>query len=127
MEAFFSFLKVATIGIFALIALVLVLLAMPQTRLKNTLTECLAWCGFLGASGLVASPVDLIPDMLPVIGWTDDLGYVLLALVCGYIGWNQRRRRLTGTPADRQLLLPFFRETMRLWQGWRAMRARPSR
>ena len=127
MEAFFSFLKVATIGIFALIALVLVLLAIPQTRLKSTLTECLAWCGFLGASGLVASSVDLIPDMLPVIGWTDDLGYALLALVCGYIGWNQRRRRLTGKPADRQFLLPFFRETMRLWQGWRAMRARPSR
>src|ERR671939_421299 len=50
-DAFFSFLKVATIGIFALIALVLVLLAIPQTRLKSTLTELLAWCGCLGASG----------------------------------------------------------------------------
>ena len=103
MDAFFSFLKVAIIGIFALIALVLVLLAIPQTRFKSTLTEILAWFGFLGASGLVASPVDLIPDFLPVIGWTDDLGYALLALVCGYIGWNQRRRRLTGQPAGRQL------------------------
>jgi hypothetical protein len=110
-----------------LIALVLVLLAIPQTRFKSRLTEFLAWFGFLGASGLVVSPVDLIPDILPVIGWTDDLGYALLALVCGYIGWNQRRRRLTGQPAGRQLLLPFFRETMRLWHGWRAMRARPSR
>ena len=82
---------------------------------------------FLGASGLVASPVDLIPDVLPVIGWSDDLGYALLALVCGYIGWNLRRHRLTGQRAGRQLLLPFFRETMRLWHGWRAMRARPSR
>ena len=127
MEAFFSFLKVATIGIFALIALVLVLLAMPQTRLKSTLTECLAWCGFLGASGLVASSVDLIPDMLPVIGWTDDLGYALLAVVCGYIGWNLRRRRLTGEPPSRQVPLPFFKETMQLWHGWRAMRQRLSR
>ena len=79
MDAFFSFLKVAIIGIFALVALVLVLLAIPQTRFKSTLTEILAWFGFLGASGLVASPVDLIPDFLPVIGWTDDLGYALLA------------------------------------------------
>ena len=46
MDAFFSFLKVALIGIFALIALVLVLLALPQTRLKSTLTELLAWFGF---------------------------------------------------------------------------------
>ena len=127
MDAFFSFLKVATISIFALIALVLVLLAIPQTRLKSTLTEFLAWCGFLGASGLVASPVDLIPDILPVIGWTDDLGYALLALVCGYIGWTQRRRRLTGEPPSRQVPRSFFRETMQLWYGWRPMRDRPSR
>ena len=39
MEAFFSFLKVATIGIFALITLVLVLLALPQTRLKGRVPE----------------------------------------------------------------------------------------
>ena len=125
MDAFFSFLKVAIIGIFALVALVLVLLAIPQTRLKSTLTEILAWFGFLGASGLVASPVDLIPDFLPVIGWTDDLGYALLAVVCGYVGWNLRRRRLTGQPPSRPVPLSFFRETMQLWQGWRAMRERP--
>lgn len=45
MDAFFSFLKVVAIGVFALIALVLVLLAMPQTRFKTTLTELLAWRG----------------------------------------------------------------------------------
>jgi hypothetical protein len=126
-DAFFSFLTVVTIGIFALIALVLVLLAMPQTRLKSMLVEVLSWCGFLGASGLVASPVDFIPDVLPVIGWSDDLGYALLALGCGYIGWRQRRRRLTGAPAGRSFLLPLLRETMRLWHGRRAMRARLSR
>jgi uncharacterized membrane protein YkvA (DUF1232 family) len=126
-DAFFSFLKVVTIGIFALIALVLVLLAIPQTRFKSMLTEILAWFGFLGASGLVASPVDLIPDFLPVIGWFDDIGYALLSLVCGYIGWNLRRRRLTGEPSSRQVLLPLLKETMQLWQGWRAMRERPSR
>src|SRR5262249_6161527 len=125
-DAFFSFLKVATIGIFALIALVLVLLAIPQTRFKSTLTELLAWFGFLGASGLVASPVDLIPDFLPVIGWFAHMGYALLVLVCGYIGWTLRRRRLTGDPPSRQVLLPFLKATM-LWQGWRAMRERPSR
>jgi len=95
LDAFFSFLKVATIGIFALIALVLVLLAIPQTRFKSTVTEFLAWCGFVGASGLVLSPFDLIPDVIPVIGWADDAGYVLLALACAYIGWKQRHRRLT--------------------------------
>ena len=71
LDAFFSFLTVMAIGVFALIALVLVLLAIPQTRFKSTLTELLAWCGFLGASGMVVSPLDLIPDLIPVIGWAD--------------------------------------------------------
>jgi uncharacterized membrane protein YkvA (DUF1232 family) len=78
---------------------------MPQTRLKRTLSELLVWCGCLGASGLVTTPVDLIPAMLPVISWTDDRGYALLALVCGAIGWKQRRRRLTGQ-ASRQAIPP---------------------
>jgi uncharacterized membrane protein YkvA (DUF1232 family) len=98
LDAFFSFLTVMAIGVFALIALVLVLLAIPQTRFKSTLTELLAWGGFLGASGMVVSPLDLIPDIIPVIGWADDAGYVLLALACAYIGWKQRQRRLTTDP-----------------------------
>jgi uncharacterized membrane protein YkvA (DUF1232 family) len=126
-DAFFSFLTVATIGVLALLALVLVLLAIPQTRLKSTLTELVAWGGFLGASGLIVSPVDVMPDILPIVGWTDDIGYALLALVCGYIGWTQRRRRLTSPAADRPLPLSFVRECLHLWQGWRAMRTRPSR
>ena len=98
MDAFFSFLTVIAIGGFALIALVLVLLAIPQTRFKSTLTECLAWLGFVGASGLVVSPLDLIPDVIPVIGWADDAGYALLALACAYLGWKQRQHRRTTDP-----------------------------
>ena len=90
MDTFFSFLTVMAVGVFALIALVLVLLAIPQTRFKSTLTELLAWYGFLGASGMVVSPLDLIPDIIPVIGWADDVGCVLLALACASIGWKQR-------------------------------------
>jgi len=56
LDAFFSFLTVIAIGGFALIALVLVLLAIPQTRFKSTLAEFLAWCGFLGASGWSSVP-----------------------------------------------------------------------
>jgi uncharacterized membrane protein YkvA (DUF1232 family) len=55
------------------------------------LTEFLAWLGFVGASGLVVSPLDLIPDVIPVISWADDAGYVLLALACAYIGWQQHQ------------------------------------
>jgi hypothetical protein len=57
-EAFCACLTVALIGIVALIALVLVLLVMPQTWVQRTVSALVAWCGCLGASGLVVSPVD---------------------------------------------------------------------
>jgi uncharacterized membrane protein YkvA (DUF1232 family) len=128
LDAFFSFLTVMAIGVFALIALVLVLLAIPQTRFKSTLTEFLAWCGFLGASGMVVSPLDLIPDVIPVIGWADDAGYVLLALVCGYIGWKQRQRRQTADPViDMQRTSRFSKVQPHFWQMKdAAQRGRPS-
>jgi uncharacterized membrane protein YkvA (DUF1232 family) len=128
LDAFFSFLKVVTIGICALIALVLVLLAIPQSRFKSTVTEFLAWCGFVGASGFVLSPLDLIPDVIPVIGWADDAGYVLLALACAYIGWKQRHRRLTtDTVIDMEPTPPFPKGKPHLWHMQEtAQRGRPS-
>jgi uncharacterized membrane protein YkvA (DUF1232 family) len=117
LDAFFSFLTVIAIGVFALIALVLVLLAIPQTRFKRTLTELLGWLGFVGASGMVISPLDLIPDVIPVIGWADDAGYVLVALVCAYIGWKQRQyRRTTDTVIDMQRTSRFSKEHTHVWQ-----------
>ena len=128
MDAFFSFLKVIAIGGFVLIALVLVLLAIPQTRFKSTLTEFLAWLGFVGASGLVVSPLDLIPDVIPVIGWADDASYVLLALACAYIGWKQRQHRLTTDPViDMKRTSRFSKEPTSFWQMKdAAQRGRPS-
>ena len=47
---------------------------------------------------MVVSPLDLIPDLIPVIGWANDAGSVLRALACAYIGWKQRQRGLTTGP-----------------------------
>lgn len=37
------------------------------------------WAGLLSVL-YVLSPIDLIPDVLPIIGWLDDLGVVGLAV-----------------------------------------------
>lgn len=37
----------------------------------------------------VISPIDLIPDVLPILGWLDDLGVIALALQA----WNQNQRQ----------------------------------
>ena len=112
----FCFSTAIAIGGFALIALLLVLLAIPQTRFKSMLNEFLSWLGFVGASGLVVSPIDLMPDVIPVIGWADDAGYVLLALACASIGWKQRQRRRTADAViDMESTPRFSKEQQHFW------------
>jgi len=57
----------------------------------------------------LVSPVDLIPDVLPVIGWVDDLlGLATAAVVTGYGVWKLRRHpalpavspKLATTPSE---------------------------
>ena len=65
------------------------------------------------ASGLLAvvyvvSPVDVLPDIVPIIGWLDDVG------VAGAIAWflirdirkHSRRQRMTGQPIPEPPLPP---------------------
>ena len=40
----------------------------------------------------LAMPIDIVPDVIPVIGWADDV--VVVLLVVGFV-----RRRLRGRPA----------------------------
>ena len=34
----------------------------------------------IGAAAYGISPVDIIPDVVPVVGWVDDVGVILSAL-----------------------------------------------
>ena len=36
------------------------------------------------------SPVDLIPDIAPLIGWSDDIIINLIAIINAYIKWRKR-------------------------------------
>ncbi len=49
----------------------------------------------------VVSPIDLIPDIIPVIGYVDDLLGVLIvfAFTLYTVGWLRRQKRATGSEA----------------------------
>lgn len=49
----------------------------------------------LAALAYIVSPIDLIPDFVPVAGWGDDLVVLLLAL-------NQARGLFRGTDSSRR-------------------------
>ncbi len=53
------------------------------SALDNPATPTAARAMIIGAIGYIVLPVDLIPDALPVVGWTDDIasaGGVLMAV-----------------------------------------------
>lgn len=50
----------------------------------------------------LVSPVDLIPDVLPVIGWLDDVGIVSLAFfgaLRAAAAWDRERASASEAPA----------------------------
>lgn len=59
-----------------------------ESRMKRILL-------ILAALAYIVSPIDLIPDFIPVAGWGDDLVVLLLAL-------NQARGLFRGTDPDRR-------------------------
>jgi hypothetical protein len=60
-----------------LILAFLILLALPKSMLRCVLLEVLGWLGTVLACVYVVSPIDVIPDFIPVLGWIDDGGVLV--------------------------------------------------
>jgi uncharacterized membrane protein YkvA (DUF1232 family) len=93
MEAFWGFLKVAFICMTALFALFIILLALPKSRLRSVVLEAMGWSVSAGSAVLVASPIDIMPDIVPVLGQLDDFGYIVVGLTAAAFAYFQRRQR----------------------------------
>ena len=100
MESFWEFAKVAlSIGA-VLIAIVLILLALPGSRLRKAFANLLfAIAGVLGI--YIVSPIDFIPDIVPLLGQLDDALATLLAIVNGIAGIMLYLKGRSSTPALR--------------------------
>lgn len=111
MDTLRELLRISCWGCCGSFALFLILLALPQSRLRYYVLRGLG-VAFFTATALLAlyiiSPLDALPDVIPVLGQIDDGGALVSAIVTGVSGalawWNSRQSKTyrsggTGGPS----------------------------
>ena len=93
MDSFMGLLKIVVICGALVFALFIILLAMPKSRLRSIVLEMAGWFVTGASATLVISPVDLVPDFIPVLGQMDDLGYIVIGVTSAVLTYLARRQR----------------------------------
>lgn len=93
MSEFFGFLKVLILTGAGFGAFTLILLALPKSRLTSLALEFSKYAGAGLCVILLPLPIDVIPDVIPVVGWADDIAYVVGAWTAVSSGLGDRKQR----------------------------------
>lgn len=93
MTEFFGFLKVFVICGSLFFIVMLVLLAMPSSKLRTVGMEIAKWVMCAACVFMIPSPVDVVPDVVPVVGWLDDIGYIVAAIAAARGALAEGRKR----------------------------------
>jgi len=93
MEGFWDVVKIILIGGFVIFAIFLILLALPKSKMRSVLLEIGGWGTTATCAAGVVSPIDVIPDLVPVLGQSDDLTMIVIGTLSAVFAYFQRKRR----------------------------------
>lgn len=71
----------------------MVLLSMPKSMLRCILLELVGWTVAVFACVYTVSPIDCIPDFIPILGWIDDVGAIAGGVGAVVTALNARKDR----------------------------------
>jgi hypothetical protein len=92
-QYFFIFLGVLAGCATLLLIVGAILIAMPQSRFRSFVIEIMGWTAAATAVAGVISPIDAIPDFIPVAGQADDVAYIVMGILGALFAYHQRRWR----------------------------------
>lgn len=93
MSEFFGFMKMLVGAGTLLFIVMLILLSMPQSKLRLVGMELCKYAMCVAFVLMIPSPIDVLPDAVPVIGWLDDIGYIFGAVAAFKSAGGDRTRR----------------------------------
>lgn len=108
METILNFLKFIAILTAVLIVIFLILLSLPNSKLRQSISRIYAIVAFIISIlsvFYIISPIDFVPDMIPVAGQGDDVVAAISALataITGYVSWQKSKEKITITRLDQK-------------------------
>ena len=82
-----------------LLAVFLVLLALPRSKMREVVMPVVGWAVAALSAIYVVSPLDIVPDVIPIAGWLDDGGAVVTGIAGAVMAMRaqaEHKQRLSG-------------------------------